>query len=110
LKGIKAMESVDCVKKSGNSSETTCFLKLVGANMRKYRKEKKMTQAQLAKTLHMAFVSYNNIERGIVGTTLRTLFKIAKVLEVSPTQLLLGKDELFLTKKEIASLCVKEAE
>ena len=102
------MEVVDCVKKNNFSPEVTCFLKQVGVNMRGYRKNKKLTQTQMAKALHMAFISYNNIEREIVGTTLRTLFKIAKVLEVSSAQLLLDKGDIFLTKRDIISLYTRE--
>ena len=101
------MEVIDSIKESLSSLETACFLKQVGINMRDYRKLKKMTQAQMARALHMAFVSYNNIERGVIGTTLKTLFKIAGILGVLPAQLLQTKEEIILTKKEISSLCVK---
>ena len=69
--------------------------------MREIRKSRQVTQSQIAETLNMAKISYGSIERGQKGTTLKTLYKIAQALSVSPLQLLLDKDEIFLTKKDI---------
>jgi DNA-binding XRE family transcriptional regulator len=60
-----------------------------------------MTQLQMAQTLNMVKASDGAVERGQKGTTLKTLFNIASILDVSVAQLLLDKDEIFLTKKDI---------
>lgn len=95
LNGVNVLE---------NKKTVSCFLKKVGSNMREIRKNRRMTQSQMAKALTMAKVSYGIIERGQIGTSLKTLFNIATILNVSPAQLLLDKDEIFLTKKDIVAL------
>ena len=87
-----------------NKKTVSCFLKKVGSNMREIRMGRNMTQLQMAQTLNMAKVTYGSVERGQKGTTLKTLFNIATVLDVSPAQLLLDKDEIFLTQKDIVAL------
>ena len=69
--------------------------------MRQIRVGRNMTQLQMAQTLNMPKVSYGAVERGQKGTILKTLFNIASILDVSVAQLLLDKDEIFLTKKDI---------
>ena len=96
------------IEKKDENKSYKLFLKEVGSRMREHRKKQGITQAQMARKLGMAFVSYNSIERGVVGTTLKTLFNIAQNLKVSSAQLLLQKDELLLSKNEIARLCVQE--
>ena len=88
----------------GKASESNCFLKNIGRNLRHYRTMNSLSQKQMAKALSMAIISYSLIERGRAGTTLKTVYKIAKILDVSPAQLLLDKDEIFLTKKDIVAL------
>lgn len=90
------------------SAENDIFFEQIGANIRTYRKSKHLTQEQIASKLQMTVTNYSIIERGKIGTTLTTLFKIAKILEVSPTQLILGKDEIFLTKSDIVKLYAEE--
>ena len=91
-----------------NEQTASDFLKKVGSNMREIRKSRKMTQSEVAKAINMAKVSYGIIERGQIGTSLKTLFNIATILNVSPAQLLLDKDEIFLTKKDIVALYAQE--
>ncbi|MBQ9738120.1 MAG: helix-turn-helix transcriptional regulator [Alphaproteobacteria bacterium] len=90
------------------SAENDIFFEQIGVNIRTYRKSKHLTQEQIASKLQMTVTNYSIIERGKIGTTLTTLFKIAKILEVSPTQLILGKDEIFLTKSDIVKLYAEE--
>lgn len=85
------------------------FLKDVGRRLRYYRKEKSLTQKQIAKALSMATISYSLIERGKAGTTLKKLYKIAMILCVSPAQLLLGMDEILLKKSDIAKNYINES-
>ncbi|MGN0919433.1 MAG: helix-turn-helix domain-containing protein [Alphaproteobacteria bacterium] len=92
------------MKSSENIDENASFLKRVGVNLRDCRKRQSLTQKQVAENLSMATITYVLIEEGKVGTTLKTLYKIAKVLNVSPSQLLVDKDEVLLTKKDIVTL------
>lgn len=65
------------------------------------RKNQKMTQSDMAKALGMAKISYGVIERGQIGTSLKTFFRIAEVLNVSPARLVCGKDEVLFSKADI---------
>ncbi|MBE2895694.1 helix-turn-helix transcriptional regulator [Pasteurellaceae bacterium HPA106] len=55
--------------------------------IKELRLEKKLTQAKMAELLHMSENGYAKIERGECGVGQERLIQIAKVLEVSPTQL-----------------------
>lgn len=86
------------------SYECCDFIKKVGINMLFYRKVKGLTQAELAKRSGLATVSYAGIEHGKIISTLKTFFNIANALEISPAQLLLDREEIFLSKADIAKL------
>ena len=75
--------------------------------MREIRKSRKMTQSEVAQALNMAKVSYGVIERGQIGTSLKTLFNIARILNVSPARLLLDNGEILLSHMDIAQLYVQ---
>ncbi|UCB56733.1 MAG: helix-turn-helix transcriptional regulator [Candidatus Omnitrophota bacterium] len=55
----------------------------IGDNIRHYRTEKKLTQAQLAKKAKLSRGYICRIEHGRVNMYLTTLFELAKVLGVS---------------------------
>ncbi|WP_343316416.1 helix-turn-helix transcriptional regulator [Acinetobacter soli] len=59
-----------------------------GQLVRKYRKEKKMSQEQLALVCNMDRSYLGRIERGEVNPTLEKVYDLAKNLEVLPMQLL----------------------
>lgn len=62
--------------------------KLLGSNIRKVRKNKGISQEQLA-LLTLIDRSYiGRIERGEVSITIEKLYEIAKTLEVDPQSLL----------------------
>lgn len=90
----------------GKASESNCFLENIGRNLRHYRTMNSLSQKQMAKALSMATISYSLIERGRAGTTLKTLYKIAKILDVSPARLLLDNGEILLSHMDIAQLYV----
>ncbi|RLD17815.1 MAG: transcriptional regulator [Caldiserica bacterium] len=72
------------------------LFKTVGNYIRKYRKERKMTQEELAEkcNLHPTYIA--KLETGRQGCSLKTLSKIALALNVPP-QALLGP----VTKKQL---------
>jgi len=58
------------------------FLKGVGNNVRRYRKEKKYTMVSLAFDTDMEYRQIGRIERGEINTTIISMLRIALVLEV----------------------------
>lgn len=56
------------IEKKDKNESYKLFLKEIGSRMREFRKKRGITQSQLAEKLGIAFVSYNNIERGVMGT------------------------------------------
>ena len=62
--------------------------KKLGANLKKIRKEKKITQATLADVLNVDKSFVSNIENGKTNPTLSTITNIAKALDVSASDLL----------------------
>ncbi|HCL0977726.1 TPA: helix-turn-helix transcriptional regulator [Salmonella enterica] len=59
-----------------------------GHLVRKYRKEKNMSQEQLALLCNMDRSYLGRIERGEVNPTLEKIYELARVLRVSPKDLL----------------------
>lgn len=64
------------------------LLKLLGEKIRGLRKEKKMTQAELAAACELDKQSIFRIEKGEFNITLTTLFRLADGLGVLATDLL----------------------
>ncbi|SEM55482.1 Helix-turn-helix [bacterium A37T11] len=52
------------------------------SQIRQIRKQKKISQADLAERLHIALKTYQNIENGITRIDLERLSQIAEILEV----------------------------
>lgn len=61
---------------------------IVGANIRRLRKEKGLTQEQLAHEAGMAMRYVAGVERAEENPSLRFLVKIAQALGVEPARLL----------------------
>lgn len=61
---------------------------IVGANIRRLRKAKGLTQEQLAHEADMAMRYVAGVERGEENPSLRFLVKIAEALDVEPDVLL----------------------
>lgn len=59
-----------------------------GQLVRKYRKERKMSQEQLALLCNMDRSYLGRIERGEVNPTLEKIYEVAKKLEISACDLL----------------------
>lgn len=58
-----------------------------GSKLRELRIEKGFTQEQLANELEVEVSQISRIERGIINTSITTLYEISKVLKISPSQL-----------------------
>jgi len=63
-------------------------LQFIGENIRKIRKDKKMTQVELAAKSDLDKQSIFKIEKGQMNITMKTLFNITDALEVSSTKIL----------------------
>ena len=61
--------------------------KAIGRRIRKYRKEKYMTQAKMAEYLNVAENYVSQIERGVARVSLPRLYEMADVLEIDVAQL-----------------------
>ena len=59
-----------------------------GANMKKIRLGKGMTQGDICRALNLDRAYISNVENGKQNLTISTMEKVAKVLEVSVNQLL----------------------
>lgn len=65
----------------------------IGGNMRKYRKEKKITQKQLAELIDKNVRTIQKYENGeIESIPVNTLIDISKALDVTYTDLIEGKE------------------
>lgn len=63
-------------------------LKLLGQNIRKYRKTHHLTQRDLAVALDCTYEFICRVEQGKMFISLRRLFKLADILEVKMTDLI----------------------
>lgn len=82
--------------------------KLLGAHIAKIRKERGLTQSELAELIDVAFETVSRLERGISIPSLRTLEKIGNALDI-PLKSLFDfeysqKQKGFSTEKEISKL------
>ena len=62
--------------------DDSAFLIAFGKNLRKHRKLKDFTQAQLAIDLGFDISQISRIERGIINTSIGNINAIAKVLKI----------------------------
>lgn len=60
----------------------------VGEKIRKLRELRNYTQEYLADKLEISQQQYSNIEKGLFDISLKKLYKISEVLEVSPSTIL----------------------
>jgi transcriptional regulator with XRE-family HTH domain len=76
----------------------------IGANIKKFRKQKKLTQQQLADLIGKCFTIVQRYESGAVAPPLSVIEKIASVLEIESSQLLNGEDKFFKADNELFEL------
>ncbi len=58
------------------------FLKCFGDNLRSIRKQKKITQEQLANDVNIEISQISRIERGVVNTSISNVHLIATALHI----------------------------
>jgi len=69
-----------------NESKKELLLKF-GENLRKARESKGFTQAQLANELNVEISQISRIERGVINTSVTTIYSISYVLKVNVSDL-----------------------
>lgn len=75
----------------GNMTEQDLQLRLRN-NLRKYRKERGLTQETLAEKAGVSLASYKSYESGANGISLEALAKLGNALDIDPASLLLLDD------------------
>ena len=68
--------------------------KAIGSNIKKHRKSKGFTQAQLAEMIDISTIHMSHMETGSVSMSLECLIKICDSLNITPDDLLLGEYKL----------------
>lgn len=69
-------------------------LKAIGNNIKKHRKSKSLTQAQLAEIIDISTIHMSHMETGSVSMSLECMIKICDSLDITPDDLLLGEYKL----------------
>ena len=62
---------------------------IIGERIRDYRLALNLTQEELSEKIDKSLRTMTDIERGVVGMSMETLFDICNVLKVTPNDLLL---------------------
>lgn len=70
-------------------------------NLKEIRKQKGLTQAELAQLLNVSVMTIRRLEAGTRAPKLKTIKEIAKILEVDPMELTFGLSELLEPTKEM---------
>ncbi len=79
------------------------FLRTLGVHIRSRRRELGLTQEDLSSLSGLSKISVTNIERGLTGTTLNTLLKLAGALKMSI-------EDFLITASAAAAVCKRETE
>jgi Predicted transcriptional regulator with C-terminal CBS domains len=76
------------VDKKKNPEKNEKLIQVFGENVRKYRKERNLSQKELADLSEVDIITISRIERNISNTTISTIAIIANALGIKPALLL----------------------
>ena len=79
-------------------------------NLKEIRKQKGMTQVELAQLLNVSVMTVRRLEAGTRAPKIKTIEKIARILEVDPGQLSFGCSKILEHSKEMHNDYVKHPE
>ena len=79
-------------------------------NIRKVRKERKMTQEDMAHLLGISVTAYRDLERGNTSIMNAHLLKIAELLETSTEELVLGYRPVQMPGKKLEEMKAEYSE
>lgn len=80
----------------------------IGEHLRKCRKEKKLTQSDIAKQLEMSLNFYGDIERGKCRLSIEKIILVYERLGIDPTYLLTGETHPSVSFYDFIKDCPKE--
>ncbi|MBE5746195.1 MAG: helix-turn-helix transcriptional regulator [Clostridiales bacterium] len=63
------------------------YSKIVGENIKRARKDKGLTQKQVAKVFRMTQQQYSRFENGVFELNYQQLYEICKFLDITPNEL-----------------------
>lgn len=75
-------------------------LRIIGNNLLRNRKNKMLTQSEVAEIAGLSDRTYADIERGNVNMKTETLLQICKALDITPDDILTETEEIILKKQE----------
>lgn len=64
------------------STGQSAIIKSFGTRLRYFRKERKLTQEQLAEAVNVSVEFISNVERGVNAPSFRTLEKLSYILKI----------------------------
>lgn len=79
-------------------------------NIRKFRKERKMTQEEMAHLLGISVTAYRDLERGNTSIMNAHVLKIAELLETSTEELVLGYRPVQMPGKKLEEMQTEYSE
>lgn len=79
-------------------------LRIIGDNLRTYRKKAGLTQFEMAELAGIADRTYTDIERGEVNPRVQTLLRICQVLKITPNDLLVDESDLTDISRDIETI------
>ncbi len=73
---------------------------IIGNKLLTFRKQKGLTQAEVAELAEISDRTYADIERGSTNMRMETLVSICKALNITPNQILIDDDNLLMIEQE----------
>ena len=80
----------------------------IGERLKKYRKDNKLTQSEIAKELEMSLNFYGDIERGKCRLSIEKIILVYERLGIDPTYLLTGEEHPTVSFYDIIKDCPKD--
>ena len=75
-------------------------MNIIGNKLLAFRKQKGLTQAEVAELAEISDRTYADIERGTTNMRMETLVSICKALNITPNQLLFEQDNSSIIEQE----------
>lgn len=73
---------------------------IIGNKLLTFRKQKGLTQAEVAELAEISDRTYADIERGSTNMRMETLVSICKALNITPNQILIDDDNSLMIEQE----------
>lgn len=73
---------------------------IIGNKLLTFRKQKGLTQAEVAELAEISDRTYADIERGSTNMRMETLVSICKALNITPNQILIDDDTSLMIEQE----------